>query len=100
MIDFSKKCEWTINERSDSSWKKNEKYSIHSCTKLKWDHQNALFSDVYCLEQAHEQNQNACFYVLLNLKKINEWKKTLKKDRKCFKKETVKNLLTKYYYLN
>jgi len=56
MIDFSKKHEWTINERSDSSQKKNEEYSTHSHTKLKQDHQNTLSSDVHHLEQAHEQN--------------------------------------------
>jgi len=100
IIDSSKKCEWTINEKSDSSQKKNEKYLTHSCTKLKQDHQNVLFSNAHHLKQTHKWNQNAHFYVLSNLKKINEWKKTLKKDRKCLKKETVKNLLTKYYCLS
>jgi len=100
MIDFLKKCEWAIDERSDSFWKKNEEYSTHSYTKLKWDHWNILSSDAHHLKQAHEWDQNAHFYVLSNLKKINEWKKTSKKDRKHLKKETVKNLLTKCYCLN
>ena len=87
MIDSSKKHEWTINERSDSSQKKNEEYSTYSYIKLKQDHQNILSFDVHHLEQTHKWNQNAHFYVLSNLKKINEWKKTLKKDRECLKKK-------------
>ena len=72
MIDFSEKYEWTINEKSDSFWKKNKEYSTYSYIKLKQDHQNILSFDVHHLKQAHEQNQNTYFYVLLNIKKINE----------------------------